>query len=363
LKATVYLLEEYHQPLRRQEVEIPALGRGQALVRLSASGVCGSDLHMFKGEDPRLRLPMILGHEGVGIIAGLNGTKRAVNGESLHEGDLIIWNRGISCGECYSCQVLHEPALCEARVVPGINCSADEAPYLNGCYADYIILPEKTDIFKIEVAVDPAVLVSASCSGATAAHGFALSRPEPGDTVAVIGPGPLGLYAVAFARSYGAGQVILSGGSEPRLRLGREFGATAVLNRNQGSAADRMEQIMALTSGRGVDLAIEASGSAAGLQEAIAITRRGGTVLSIGMSQPAGEIPFDGYQSLTRRNLRLQGVWVSDTSHVYRAMRMVLENPALFAKLVTHRFPLSQANEALQTLDRKEAVKAVLIPE
>lgn len=363
MKATVYLLEEYQKPLVRREVEIPSLTQGQVLVRLAASGVCGSDLHMFKGEDPRLRLPMILGHEGVGIIVELKGEKRTVNGEVLHEGDTIIWNRGVSCGECFSCQVLKEPSLCSRRVVPGINCSSNEAPFLNGCYADYTILSEKTDIFKVSTMIDPAVLVAASCSGATAAHGFALSRPEPGDTVAVIGPGPLGLFAVAFAKSYGATQVILSGGSEQRLAMGREFGATTVLNRNRQTAEARMEQIMDLTAGRGVDLVVEASGSVAGLREAIGIARMGGTVLSIGMSQPAGVFPFDGYHDLTRRNLRLQGVWVSDTAHVYRAMRMVMEKPELFAKLVTHRFPLSRVNEALQTMERKEAIKTVLIPE
>ena len=95
----------------------------------------------------------------------------------------------------------------------------------------------------------------------------------------------------------------------------------------------------------------------------IKITRIGGTVLSIGMSQPAGVFPFDGYHDLTKRNLRLQGVWASDTSHVYHAVRMVLDNPELFAKMITHRFPLSQVNEALKTIERKETVKTVLIPD
>lgn len=362
MKATAYLLEEYLKPLVRKEIEIPALAPGEVLVRLTASGVCGSDLHMFKGEDPRLRLPMILGHEGVGVIQDLNGPKRTVDGTALHAGDLIIWNRGVSCGECFYCQVLKKPALCAKRIVPGINCSADEAPFLNGCYADHIILRKRTDIFKITAPIDPAVLVAASCSGATAAHGFDISRPEPGDTVAVIGPGPVGLFAVAFARAYGASQVILSGGSPQRLQMGRELGASLILNRKEQTVEERRELIMQITSGRGADLVLETSGSVAGLQEAIEIARSGGTVLSIGMSQPAGVFPFDGY-NLTKRNLHLQGVWVSDTTHVYRAIQMVLAKPELFARLVTHRFPLSRVNEALQVLEQKEAIKVVLIPD
>lgn len=363
MKATVYLLEKYQNPLVRKEVEIPPLTQGQVLVKLSASGICGSDIHMIRGEDPRLTLPMILGHEGVGRIVEIKGHKQTVNGETLQEGDSILWNRGIACGECFACQVLKEPSYCTQRVVPGINCSSNEVPFLNGCYADYIILPEKTDIFKISTEIDPAVLVAASCSGATAAHAFALGRPEPGDTVAVIGPGPVGLFAVAFAKAYGASRIILSGGSEQRLRMGLEFGATTIMNRKQQTSEERMEQIMNLTTGRGVDMVFEASGSVAGLQEAIQITRVGGTVLSIGMSQPAGVFPFDGYHDLTKRNLRLQGVWVSDTSHVYRGMNLVLDKPELFAKMITHRFPLSQVNEALKTMDQKEAIKTVLIPD
>lgn len=362
MKAIAYVLEEYNQPLVRREIEVPPLSRGQVLVKLLASGICGSDVHMLKGEDPRLRLPMILGHEGVGIIADLNGPRYSVDGEELHEGDFIIWNRGVSCGGCYYCTILHEPSLCPERKVPGINLTLNEAPYLNGCYADHLILNERIDILKITQKVDPGVLVAASCSGATAAHGFDMVHPEPGDTVIVIGPGPLGLFAVALAKAYGASKVILTGGSESRLKLGEEFGAAMVLNRKVLNFAERKARIMELTGGRGGDLIIEASGTTAGLQEGIALARKGGTVLNVGMSQPAGTFPLDGFEDLTRKNLRLQGVWVSDTSHLYRAVNLVLKQVDLFAKLVTHRFGLSEVNQALQVMDRKEAVKAVLLP-
>ncbi len=363
MKAITYVLEKYNHPLVRREIEIPALSQGQVLVKLLASGICGSDLHMWKGEDPRLRLPMALGHEGVGTVAGLNGPRYTVNGEAIREGDLIIWNRGVSCGRCYYCAVLHEPSFCRERKVHGINLTLSDAPYLNGCYADHLILPERTDILKLPAGIDPGVLVAASCSGATAAHGFDIVRPEPGDTVVVIGPGPLGLFAVALAKAYGASNIILTGSSESRLKLGEEFGAAMVLNRKFISLDERKTRILELTGGRGGDLIIEASGTTAGLQEAISLARVGGTVLNVGMSQPAGTFPLDGFADLTRRNLRLQGVWVSDTCHLYRAAELVLNQTDLFAKLVTDRFRLSQVNHALEAMERKEAVKAILLPE
>lgn len=362
MKARVYVLEQFNQPLVEREIEIPQLLPGQVLVRLKASGVCGSDVHMWKGEDSRTRFPMILGHEGVGEVAAIGGCKCSVDGSQLQEGDLVFWNRGVSCGTCYYCTVLKEPSFCPHRKVPGINVTMSEPPYLNGCYADYIILDSGTNILKVTQSIDPAVLVAASCSGATAAHGFDLVRPNLGETVVIFGPGPIGLFSAAYARRYGSSEIILIGGSQGRLEMGSLFGATTLLNRKALSETERLEKVMELTAGRGADLVIEAAGSGSALKEGITMTRMGGTVLSIGLSQPGGTFEFDGFKDLTRRNLRLQGVWVSDTRHASQSMNLVLENPDLFARLVTHRFPLSEVNQALKVMDSREAIKAVLLP-
>jgi threonine dehydrogenase-like Zn-dependent dehydrogenase len=364
MNARVYVLQEFNKPLVEQSIPIPELLPGQVLVKLKASGVCGSDLHMWKGEDSRTRLPMILGHEGIGTVAGIGGKKCAADGSELREGDLVFWNRGISCGYCYYCAVLKEPSFCQNRKVPGINVPMGVPPYLNGCYADHVILDAGTNILKVpQTAIDPSVLVAASCSGATAAHGFDIVRPNLGETVVIFGPGPIGLFSAAYAKKYGAGEIVLIGGSEVRLEMGSQFGATTLLNRKKLTAAERQERIMELTSGRGADLIIEASGSGDALREAIGLARMGGTVLSVGLSQPGGTFEFDGFKDLTRRNLRLQGVWVSDTRHAYQAMNLVFSDPELFSRLVTHRFPLSEVNQALQVMDSREAIKAVLLPE
>lgn len=356
------VLEAFNQPLVMRDFEIPPLQDGEVLIRLEAAGVCGSDVHMLRGEDPRTPLPIILGHEGVGRVLEVKGEKRTVEGELLKSGDLILWNRGVSCHRCFHCAVLNEPALCKNRKVYGINRSSKVAPYVNGCYSQEMLLTADTDIFKVTAEVDPAILVSASCSGATVAHAFDLHRPDFGDTVLIQGPGPLGVYAVAFAKQMGAQEIIVIGGSENRLQTCREFGATLTLNRRELSLEDRKQAIMDKTRGRGVDFAIEAVGDPSAVHEGIKLVRSGGAYVSIGFSQPPGNCQIDFFQEVVSKNLKIQGVWVSGTRHTWQAMKLVLERPELFARMITHRFSLEQANEALAAMAQRDALKAVLVP-
>ena len=356
------VLEAFNQPLVMRDFEIPPLQDGEVLIRLEAAGVCGSDVHMLRGEDPRTPLPIILGHEGVGRVLEVKGEKRTVEGELLKSGDLILWNRGVSCHRCFHCAVLNEPSLCKNRKVYGINRSSKVAPYVNGCYSQEMLLTADTDIFKVTGEVDPAILVSASCSGATVAHAFDLHRPDFGDTVLIQGPGPLGVYAVAFAKQMGAQEIIVIGGSENRLQTCREFGATLTLNRRELSLEDRKQAIMDKTRGRGVDFAIEAVGDPSAVHEGIKLVRSGGAYVSIGFSQPPGNCQIDFFQEVVSKNLKIQGVWVSGTRHTWQAMKLVLERPELFARMITHRFSLEQANEALAVMAQRDALKAVLVP-
>jgi D-arabinose 1-dehydrogenase-like Zn-dependent alcohol dehydrogenase len=204
MESKAMVLEKFNHPLPMRAFPIPDLKEGEVLVKIEAAGVCGSDVHMWEGRDPRIRLPMILGHEGVGEIADINGEKRDVHGRPLKRGDKVLWNRGVTCGHCYFCRVKMEPSLCPHRWVYGIHTSCAGPPYLTGNYSEYLLLAREVDLFKIETDVDLQVFVPASCSGATAAHAFDLSRMESGDSVLVQGIGPLGIFSVAFARSFGA---------------------------------------------------------------------------------------------------------------------------------------------------------------
>jgi D-arabinose 1-dehydrogenase-like Zn-dependent alcohol dehydrogenase len=122
------VLEAFNAPLKMRELEVPVLQDFQVLVRIDAAGVCGSDVHIWKGEDERTPLPIVLGHEGVGTVIDVKGEKRYVTGEPVKAGDRILWNRGVSCNGCYYCTVLNQPWLCGTRKVYGINRSLSEPP-------------------------------------------------------------------------------------------------------------------------------------------------------------------------------------------------------------------------------------------
>ncbi|PHO08100.1 alcohol dehydrogenase [Thermoanaerobacterium thermosaccharolyticum] len=362
MKARAMVLEEFNKPLVMREFELKLPEDGELLVKIEAAGVCGSDAHIFKGNDPRAKLPMILGHEGVGRVETISGNWKDVYGYELKEGDLIIWDRGVTCGKCYYCTVKKEPYLCQDRWTYGISVGCNQPPYLRGCYSEYIYLDKNTKVLKIDNNIEPEILVSASCSGATCAHAFDTISHDIGDTVLIQGPGPIGLYAILFAKEYGAQNIVVIGGTKERLNMCKEFGATIVLDRNLTTLEQRKEIIMDITKGKGVDLAIEAVGHPSAVSEGIKLVRNGGNYLSLGFGDPNGTVTIDCYYDITRKNLRYQGIWVSDTKHLYMAANLVLNNKELFKKMITNKYKLSDATQALMDMANRNTVKSILIP-
>ncbi len=356
MKIKAAVLREFNQPLVIEERELASLKDGEILVRITASGVCGSDVHMWKGKDPRTPLPLILGHEGVGVVEEVKGEKKDIFADKIKAGDFVIWDRGVTCGNCYFCVVRKEPSLCRKRQVYGI--------IRDGSYATHLILLGKTRIIKIEEKIDPAILAPASCSGATAVHAIAQSKIMKGDVIVIQGPGPMGMFALALAQEKGAGDVIIIGTkrSEGRLRLSREFGATKTFTINKTSFDERLSYVKEKTNGRGADVVIDCTGSPYAIEEGLKMTAAGGTYTLPGVATPIGEIPINFYEDVARKNVRIQGVWVSDTRHLYQAVKLVLSKKYPFEKLITHRFKLEEATEALKAVDTRQAIKAVLIP-
>jgi len=360
-KIRAAVLTEFKKPLEMRGFDYPKLRDGEILTRVTASGVCGSDLHMWKGLDPRIKLPMILGHEGVGSVEEVAGEKRDIFGKPVRFGDTVIWDRGVTCGVCPYCTVYETPSLCVNRWTYGISKSSSTPPYLNGCYAEALVLDTRTNVINLDGKVDPVLLAPASCSGATAAHSFQLHSPKVGETVLVQGSGPLGIFHVAFAKKYGASEIIVIGGTEKRLAVCRKFGAETI-NRRETTVEEREARVLELTDGLGVDVAYECSGTVDAFTEGLRHLRIGGVYVVPGFGVPSGEANVDCYRFITRKNLRVQGVWVSDTSHLYQALKLVESMHVLFKDLVSHRLPLTEATEALQCVEEREAVKVVLQP-
>jgi len=360
VKFRAMVLEAFKEPLRMREFEIGRLPEGSVLVRTLASGVCGSDVHIARGEDPRTPVPIILGHEGVGEVIEVAGEKRDVNGESIRPGDHVIWNRGIVCRKCYWCTVAKQPHLCPNRKVYGINMSCRDYPYLLGCYSEAVVLLPEVEVLKLSQDIDPATVVIASCSGATAMNALdSLTEPLAGKTVVVQGVGPLGIFIAVAVKSMGASRVVVIGGSPERLSVAKEF-VDVSLNRRELSEEERRKKVLEITHNRGADIVIEAAGDSQALLEGLNLLRRGGTYLVAGVAVPQQPIPFSVYESLVFKGVTLQGVWVSDTRHLIQAVNLVASHPVVFEKLVTHRFRLEQVNEALQHVEEKKALKAVI---
>ncbi len=362
--AMAMVLEEFGKPLVPTQYPIPEPEPGAVLAQVTAAGICGSDLDITGGLDPRIELPLIVGHEGVGRVIVSGGEKRDMFGELLEPGDKIVWHRAVTCGRCYYCAVKRQASLCMYRKVYGITLPCADPPHFNGCYAEVLYVRPQSEIIKLPEEIDEAILVSATCSGATAAHAIELADVQIGDTVVVLGPGPLGIYCAAFAMERGASQVIIFGTERgvDRMKLAEAFGCTPV-SVHEVDAAERKQMVRDMTHGIGPDVVIDAAGTRHTVPEAIDLAARGGTVSVVGVAVPQGETPIAIYEDISLKNLRLQGVWVSDARHMYQAVQLALSGKYPMAEMVTHRFPLQEANEALATLERREGMKIVLEPD
>jgi threonine dehydrogenase-like Zn-dependent dehydrogenase len=175
----------------------------------------------------------------------------------------------------------------------------------------------------------------------------------------------LGLFVTAFAIEAGASPVVVigTGRGRARLALAQAFGATETLCTADTTADERIACTRDLTTGRGADVVIDCAGTETVFREGLAMVAAGGTYALPGVAAPLGESPVRLYEEVSRKNVRIQGVWVSDTSHLCRAVELVESRRFPFESLVTHTFALDEVNRALQVVDNREAVKAVLAPQ
>ncbi len=357
----------YQQPLEIRDVPIPqVLEPGAILVRTEATSICGSDVHLWQGElgiASRIPLPVILGHEMMGRVARLGpGVSQDSVGQPLTEGDRIVWTHG-SCGNCYMCNVTHQPTLCPNRqMYMFTNCEVP--PYLLGGFSEYCYVLPASGRVKIPDEVSSELASAASCALRTVVHGFdRLGRIEDRETVVIQGAGPLGLYATALAVRAGAHQVIVLGAPENRLALARNWGASHTINiDNLPDARERRQMIRSLTDRRGADVVIEASGGATAFPEGIDLVRRGGRYLVIG--QVGNQAPNIAPRLIVEKQLSILGVMSGDTDHYYKALHFIANNRERFAfeDMLSNRYRLEQINDAMNAMQALQEIKPVVIP-
>jgi L-iditol 2-dehydrogenase len=207
-------------------------------------------------------------------------------------------------------------------------------------------------------------VIGGGCGLPTALHAVERSDVLLGQNVLVQGTGPVGLSAIALSRLRGAYTVIAIGAPAARLDAAERMGADLCLDFESTSAEERREAVMDATDGRGVDVAIEASGNPAAVTEGISLARDAGTYTVVGQYTDHGSIEINPHLDINKKHLDVRGTWGIDLSHLYRAVLILSRyNPAFrWERLITHRFPLDQANDAIEAVRSGAAIKAVIEP-
>jgi threonine dehydrogenase-like Zn-dependent dehydrogenase len=350
------------------EYEVPDPAPEEILVRVTQASICGSDLHMWRGEVPWFqRAPGIQGHEMCGRVEKLGANRQHDSlGQPLQEGDRVAYAYFIPCGECWAC--LGGTTGCPNRYRTRNTITADDPPHFLGAYAEYYLLKAGQWIFKVPDTLADELVAPINCALSQVFYGLNQIGIWLGDTVVIQGAGGLGIYACGVARDMGAGQVIAIDAIPERLELARGFGATHTINlRELTTKEERVERVKELTKGVGADVTVEVVGIAGVVQEGIEMTRVGGRYLWMGNIVPgmkAEIIPHDA----TRQPKTIRGVLAYDRWVLPRALDWVDRRQDVypFDKLVGASFPLDQINAAFEqaewTAGKGSVARTVIVP-
>ncbi len=350
------------KPLRPAEFVLPTLAKGEALVRVTCSTLCGSDVGTFFGRRTA-PTPTILGHEIIGCVERLAEVDppRDWHGEALAMGDRVTWTVAANCGVCFYCKN-GLPQKCERLFKYGHERVSDDHPFSGGL-AEYCHLAPGTAILKVADTLPDEIACPVNCATATVAAGFRVAgMPVDGGSVLVIGAGMLGLMATAMARSDGAREVIVCDVQEGRLEQARCFGATRVFR--VGESPEVLEEMVAEASdGRGIDLAMDLTGVANAMELSLAHLRIGGACVWIGAVHPSRPIPLDA-ETLVRRMTKIVGVHNYAPEDLATALAFTETHAGAFpfSELVSRSFPLEQANEAFEAAQASGAYRVAVKP-
>ncbi|MFG3282502.1 zinc-binding dehydrogenase [Streptomyces sp. NPDC048111] len=363
-RARAVVLEDFGEPLRLREFEVPPAPAGGMVVACRHGGVCGTDLHLHQGHLP-IPTPLVLGHEGLGTVEefGPGTPARDAAGAELRVGDTVMWASSIACGTCVPCRLHREPTLCENRRTYGVNRAIADGSELAGAWAEAIVLHEGATVVRLDEGIDPLAAMSFACAGPTVVHALYERRPvRVGETVVVQGSGPVGLAAAALAHLAGSSKVIVVGGPRGRLDLAAKagIGDVHIDVTGPGGVEAAQEAVLAETGGRGADLVIECAGVPAAVAQGLTMARRGGSYLVIGQYTDAGDTLFNPHQ-IVHRQLDVVGSWAFTGAHLTEYVKLL---PALTARfdltaLVTS-YPLADHGEALAAVAAGTTLKAVL---
>jgi alcohol dehydrogenase len=341
----------YHGPGQKtweEKAKPTLLEATDAIVRLLKTTICGTDLHILKGDVPEVTDGRILGHEGVGVI---EETGSGVSNFKI--GDHVLISCITSCSKCDYCKRGMYSHCEKGGWILGHLIDGTQAEYVRIPYAD-------TSLYKIPAGSDEEALVMLSDILPTGFEcGVLNGQVKPGDTVAIVGAGPIGLATLLTAQFYSPAEIIMIDLDDNRLEVARKFGATKLINSKDGKA---VENVMAFTANKGVDVAIEAVGIPVTFELCEAIIAPGGRLANIGVHGKSVSLHLE---TLWARNITITTRLV-DTVTTSMLLKTVQSKKLNASQLITHRFKLSeilQAYDTFQHADKEGALKVILTNE
>jgi L-iditol 2-dehydrogenase len=339
------LLSEYNH-LEMADLPLPAVGADEVMVRVEACGICGSDVHGFDGSTGRRIPPIVMGHEAAGTVEAIGSDVKKYS-----KGDRVTFDSTVYCGKCQYCK--HgQFNLCDNRQVIGVSCGDYRR---HGAFAEYVVVPERI-MYSLpgNLTFNEAAMLEAV---SVALHGVKVSELAGGETALVIGAGMIGLLTLQAARAAGCARVFIADVDATRLALARQVGADETLH---CSGVELIAEVMRLTGGDGVDVALEAVGRNETVAGAIDCTRKGGKVTLIGNIMPEVTLPL---QKVVVKQLRLQGSCASSGEYP-EAIELIASGKIQVKPLITAVASLEEGPQWFERLHAREPnlMKIILTP-
>jgi len=358
------VLYGWNEPFKVEQVDLQEPRQGEVLVKLAASGVCHSDLSIQRGLLP-MPPPIIIGHEGAGVVEAVGPGVTSVK-----PGDHVILTWLYSCGRCRDCG-RGRPHLCETAAMATMTgamydgttrfkVGGNEMRHWVGSFADHTIVPEQAVVgIREDVPLESACLVGCGVmTGVGAAMNTA--KVEPGDHVAVIGCGGVGLNVIQGAAVCGAEKIIAVDLVDKKLAMAKQFGATDVVNAKQ---SDMVDQIKSLTNGKGVDFAFEVIGNVNVIQQAFQAVRRGGKLVIVGVPPFGTEVSLPAF-AFPLEEKGVLGCYYGSPRFRFdmpRILDLYMAKKLKLDELVSRRLPLDQINTAMEIMESGEVARSVIV--
>src|SRR3954465_1265162 len=344
-----------------REFKLPTLEPGAALLHTLYSEVCCTDVHLHHGKLD-VPFPIIPGHVSVGVVDQMRGPLTDVSGAPISEGDMVTFlDVHETCNHCYHCLVARQPNRCPSRKVYGISYGANEG--LLGGWSEKIWMKPGVKLIPLPKDLTPETFIGGGCGLVTALHAGDMAEIRLGESVAVLGAGPVGQSCVAFASLSGAGELIVVGAPKDRVEYAYRMGATAGFTLDV-PAAERLSAIRGLTGGRGVDVVIEASGAPDAITQGLDMVRDGGRMIVCGHYTDNGSVEVHPHWQINRKHVTLKGCWGSRYEHFHRAVELTARfgDKKPWGRMVSGRYSLERAGEALKAVETRAALKAIITP-